>query len=649
MKTVQIEDLYAYKMMGGLCFNPSKTKFVYTVYQAEEQKNTYRQGLYLFEQGEVHQLLQQKVNVLLWLDDEQLLVSKNVEGQKADETHLFVLNIHRGEPLPLCIVPIGVEGAKRLDEQTIILQSTIHQDHPDWAKYSDAKRAEILKQKEEQKDYTEVSEIPYWFNGSGFIDGLRQQLYTFDLNTYQVERISDIAYNVDSFEVHRGELWMITSKKEAPLQNQIWYYHKKKWKKALKSDAYGLGRLFFLHDQAYVEFTDHQPYGVNQTLNIGKIEKNRIVLAYTPEYSLYNSVASDTTFGAGKISDQGQEDWYTLSTVIDHTEIHRFDSHFQKEVILAGCQIKEMIVNDYGIYYVETRPDHLNEIYFYDFSTKLIEQISHENDAYHAKTTVQIPQEIKYVSEGIELNGWVILPSKYHPKKKYPAILDIHGGPRTVYGENFFHEMQVWAAKGYIVMFTNIRGSDGRGDAFADIRDQYGQIDYQNLMDFVDRVMMEYAVDEKRLFVTGGSYGGFMTNWIIGHTDRFKAAASQRSISNWISMSYLSDIGPYFGPDQNGADQLFGQENIQRLWEHSPLKYAQNVQTPTLFIHSDQDYRCPLPEGMQMMQALKVRQIDTKLVIFHGENHELSRSGKPKHRIKRLQEITNWFEKYCKK
>ena len=135
-----------------------------------------------------------------------------------------------------------------------------------------------------------------------------------------------------------------------------------------------------------------------------------------------------------------------------------------------------------------------------------------------------------------------------------------------------------------------------------------------------------------------------MTNWIIGHTDRFCACASQRSISNWLSFTYLSDIGFYFGTDQNGTDDMI--KDYQKLWEHSPLKYADNVKTPTLFIHSDQDYRCPMPEGMQMMQALAERGVDTRLVLFHGENHELSRSGKPSHRIRRLSEITGWFRKY---
>ena len=198
-------------------------------------------------------------------------------------------------------------------------------------------------------------------------------------------------------------------------------------------------------------------------------------------------------------------------------------------------------------------------------------------------------------------------------------------------------------------MFTNIRGSDGRDDAFADIRGQYGFVDYQNLMDFTDAVLAEYTnIDQSKLCVTGGSYGGFMTNWIITHTSRFCAAASQRSISNWVSMTFISDIGLYFCTNECGTDGLFDEADTEKLWKHSPLKYAKGAKTPTLFIHSDEDYRCPLPEGMQMMQALAAQNVETRMVIFHGENHELSRSGKPEHRLRRLREITDWFESHIK-
>ncbi|HZJ99116.1 MAG TPA: prolyl oligopeptidase family serine peptidase, partial [Tissierellaceae bacterium] len=163
---------------------------------------------------------------------------------------------------------------------------------------------------------------------------------------------------------------------------------------------------------------------------------------------------------------------------------------------------------------------------------------------------------------------------------------------------------------------------------------------------FTDLVLEKYDfIDKDRLGVTGGSYGGFMTNWIIGHTDRFKAAVSQRSISNWISKFGTTDIGYFFVDDQIRATPWNG---FEKLWEHSPLKYANKVTTPTLFIHSEEDYRCWLPEGIQMFTSLKYHGVESRLCVFKGENHELSRSGKPKSRIRRLKEMSDWFDRYLK-
>ena len=151
--------------------------------------------------------------------------------------------------------------------------------------------------------------------------------------------------------------------------------------------------------------------------------------------------------------------------------------------------------------------------------------------------------------------------------------------------------------------------------------------------------------DPKRTAVVGGSYGGFMTNWVIGHTGRFAAACAQRSIANWVSFEHTTDIGHFFTPSQMKATT---RTDVEKLWFHSPLQYAPKAKTPTLFIHSEQDYRCWMSEGLSMFSALKRNGTPTRLVLFHGENHELSRSGRPQNRIRRMEEILNWFDHYLK-
>jgi dipeptidyl aminopeptidase/acylaminoacyl peptidase len=198
------------------------------------------------------------------------------------------------------------------------------------------------------------------------------------------------------------------------------------------------------------------------------------------------------------------------------------------------------------------------------------------------------------------------------------------------------------------MVYTNPRGSSGRGNDFANLQGKYGTIDYDDLMAVMDSAIEKYSfVDADRLGVTGGSYGGFMTNWMIGHTDRFKAAVSLRSIANWTSKFNTTDIGYYFNKDAMGTDP-WEDGGADKLWWHSPLKYADKVSTPTLFIHSEEDYRCWLAEGLQMFTALRYHGVDSRLVMFREENHELSRSGKPKHRLRRLQEMLAWFDRYLK-
>ena len=198
-------------------------------------------------------------------------------------------------------------------------------------------------------------------------------------------------------------------------------------------------------------------------------------------------------------------------------------------------------------------------------------------------------------SDGVQLDGWVIEPViGYDPSKRYPAILDVHGGPKTVYGEVFFHEMQLWASEGYFVFFCNPRGGDGRGNEFADIRGKrYGVWDYNDLMEFTDHVLQSYPqIDPARVGMTGGSYSGFMANWIVGHTDRFAAVASQRSIANFISKCLTTDIGYYHNLCAVQSDPW---NSPEEMWNRSPLKYADKCTTPTLFIQSDEGL--PLLDG----------------------------------------------------
>ena len=267
------------------------------------------------------------------------------------------------------------------------------------------------------------------------------------------------------------------------------------------------------------------------------------------------------------------------------------------------------------------------------------------NETYLKEVELVEPQAISYKgAKEWDVHGWLMKPFGFEEGTKYPLIVNIHGGPATMYANTFSHEMQLLAAEGYGVLYVNPRGSHGYSQEFVDaVRGDYGGGDYEDIMAGLDFVIGENDwIDTDRLGVTGGSYGGFMTNWIVGHTNRFKAAVTQRSISNWISFYGVSDIGYYFNDWQHGADMT----EVEKLWDISPLKYAKNVETPLLIVHSEKDLRCPIEQAEQLYITLKSMGKETEFVRFPDGDHNLSRTGTPNLRVARLDEITGWFAKY---
>jgi dipeptidyl aminopeptidase/acylaminoacyl peptidase len=222
-------------------------------------------------------------------------------------------------------------------------------------------------------------------------------------------------------------------------------------------------------------------------------------------------------------------------------------------------------------------------------------------------------------------------------------LLQIHGGPRAQYGEAFFLEFQLLAGLGYCILYMNPRGSQGYGEEHTRaIIGDWGRLDYEDLMAGVDHVLSMGFVDPDRLGVLGGSYGGYMTNWIIGHTDRFKAAITMRCLSNAVSFTGTSDIGYLLKDEFKGVPW----DDHEKLWALSPLAYVKNVATPLLIIHSDGDLRCPFEQAEQMYVALKMLRKEVEMVRYPEENHDLSRAGRPDRRVDRLKRIVAWFEKH---
>jgi dipeptidyl aminopeptidase/acylaminoacyl peptidase len=257
---------------------------------------------------------------------------------------------------------------------------------------------------------------------------------------------------------------------------------------------------------------------------------------------------------------------------------------------------------------------------------------------------VPAPEEIWVESGDETIQGWLIRPAGNTPDgPPAPLMVHIHGGPHMQTSSAFSHEYLMYAAKGWAIVFINARGGAGRDEAFTQaVSGNWGVPDMPDQMAAVDHVIAHGGIDAGRLGLTGGSYGGFMTNWIVGHTDRFRAAVTDRSISNMTSMYGTDDISLVSLDPELGAPW----EHPDRYWEMSPLKYVANVTTPILIVHSEEDYRCPMEQAEQFFIALKRLGRTTKFVRFQNESHGLSRTGKPKHRVERLEHTLGWFEEY---
>lgn len=661
MDKLQLDDFTRYKFLSGISISTDGMKSAFVVHQIDVEENKYLSNIHILDENrELKKLTSMdEESSFVWKNNTTLLFptlrdKKDKEKREKHEpiTSYYEISIHGGEANKVMEIPLNVSSLRLVDENTYILTAE-HNPYLNLVSLSEEEKEKALKEHKDSRDFEILDEIPFWSNGEGYTNKKRNKLYIYKMDTKSLTPITDDFTNVDSFALNKDKdcLVIITSsfidKMSLKTELNLYNIDENTFEKISPYDDFNYGFCDFLEDKIIFSGSDMQAFGLNENpyFYITDYSGSNTLKISNLDAGIWNSVGSDCRFGGSRSSKVDGKYLYFVTTEGSSSYINRIDITGNiTKLTDANGSIDGLDVVDGKINFIGLRGLKLQELYsLQDEEIQLTSFNSWIND----ERRLSVPERILFTTENdIQINGWLLKPIDYEPGKLYPGILNIHGGPKTVYGEVFVHEMQYWANEGYFVFYCNPRGSDGYGDSFADIRGKYGTIDYDDIMDFTDLVLINCPdIDKDRIGVTGGSYGGFMTNWIIGHTSRFKAAASQRSISNWVSFFGTSDIGYYFADDQNSGTPW---NNVDKLWYHSPLKYADKITTPTLFIHSDSDYRCWIPEGLQMFTALKYHGVDSRLVVFKGENHELSRSGKPKGRIKRLEEITNWFEKYLK-
>ena len=264
------------------------------------------------------------------------------------------------------------------------------------------------------------------------------------------------------------------------------------------------------------------------------------------------------------------------------------------------------------------------------------------NGDWKAEVGLSAPERIACERDGCGLDAWVVKPHGFEPGNRYPLLLNIHGGPHMMYGHDFFDEFQVYSGAGYAVLYANPRGSQGYGETFtrAAIGD-WGGVDDADVMAALDAALQQCDfIDPQRLGVMGGSYGGYLTTWAVGHTQRFKAACSERAVNNVHTLFGTSDIGHSFAEAQSG---YLPWDNLDWYRKRSPLTYTADITTPLLILHAENDLRCPIEQAEQLFVALKKQHKEVRFVRFPDEGHDMSRAGKPRHRLDRFRFILEWF------
>ncbi|MBQ1391003.1 MAG: S9 family peptidase [Firmicutes bacterium] len=680
MKKLAIDAFCSYHFLSNPTFSPDGTTCVLVDKVADKKNNRYLSTLKLIrflDDPDLYALNPIRLTSLgnesafLYDDKDTLLLPlqrrKEDEPEKdGEKTAYYRLPLTGGEAYPVFALPYDVQDLKRVWKGCYAFAAERDLLKPEPAtkpgaasavKADDSGKAgdDADYIREDYADYHVLEEIPYWTDDGDFISRFRTHLYLYDEGKDETICLTEEPlFQLEHFSVRNGRIWYSgeSFSEIAPFTSGLYLYDvKTKEKQTIIPEGERI--IHFLAAAEDGLFLTMLKEGVKSDwgqddLYYYDLASNTFTLLMEAIPEVANLVMTDSILGSGNPFKVRDGKLYYAALVRDRVRIFAVDPAGNQEEIPCGdFSPQQFDVKKGMVCFTAMAEDSLQEAYAIRRDSDRVEAVTSCNAEALKDTYVASCHYAGFTNaDGMEIDGWYLEPFGFDPAAKYPAILNIHGGPRAAYGTSFFHEMQFWASCGYFVFFCNPRGSGGRGDAFADIRRQYGGIDYEDLMAFTDHILaLVPQIDPQRIGVTGGSYGGWMTNWIIGHTDRFRAACSQRSFSNWLSDFSASEIGYSFDVEEIGA---LPWEDPERLWWSSPAAYVDRMKTPTLFIHSLKDHNCPLSESMQIFAALRYRRIPARAVLFEGEGHGLSRKGKPRHRIRRLQEITDWMDRWLK-
>lgn len=585
-----------------------------------------------------------------------------------DKPQVWVMPLFGGEAVAVTKLQHGVSQFQwSPDGEALLIKSQV--DPKDKESTLSAPSSQGKSDEPEPKKKQEaivVDRIRYKSDGGGLWNGRRSHLFLVDLKTKQTTTLTTGDYDIGDYAWSPDGNQIVFVAK-APEANES--QHDLDMKdtndlymidlsgeglRKLSDSSMSIRAIAFSHDGSALAFhaSDRSYHNATQVrLYTMQLEDGTVTcLSQALDRPIGHYAVSDMRSHistTGPVYSRDGASIYSLVTTDGSVQLASFavDGSGMDMLTEGPREIYQFAVIDHDtLVLASADPLHPGELYRFTLSSRALIPLTRSNDELWDEVELSTPESFSFTaSDGESIQAWIMKPIGFHEGSKVPTVLEIHGGPHAMYAHTFMHEFQLLASRGYAVVFCNPRGGHGYGQLYVNaVRGDYGGRDYQDVMEAMDHALKTYSfIDETRLGVTGGSYGGFMTNWIVGHTNRFKAAVTQRSISNWISFYGVSDIGFHFSEDQIGGNPW---QHIELLWKHSPIAYVEQVETPLLILHGEQDLRCPIEQAEQLFTALKRLGKETRFVRFPNSNHELSRGGHPGLRTQRLEHIVGWFD-----
>ncbi len=654
-KYVSIEDLYEVEFLREIALSPDGKKIAYTVEWLDRQKNKYYSNLYLIgDDGKPRHFIRGKKDVrkIRWSPDGALISFVQTEKEKQD---LWVIPANGGEAYAITDAN-GFFGYYLWtpDSKSIVCEFTVKEEDE-----------ERLPEKDKPPLYYHVKNLWYKLDGKGMLSEEKQHIWTVRVRS---KRMKQLTYGRNGDHLGDvspdGKLVVFSSNRNEEFEENIQYIDLyligidgSKEKKIKTPTGPKWGAVFSPDGR-------HIVYRGRLYRKAGEGWRNIDLWYVTAKGGKAVNLTRkfDRTFEALMVDDLGHfaqsrpvfsgngRYVYDATTVNGDSSLYQIDIKHRQVEKMAGTN-ERIYAFDYDgrdswALAISNSGDPGN---LYLVKDGMRQQLTHLNRNYQKTRRISRPEEIRWKGYGgDEIQGWLLKPPNFKPTKKYPLIVQIHGGPHAAYGNSLFHEFQVLAANGYLVFYSNPHGSVGYGERFARaLHRRWGIPDTQDILKGIKLITKRRYVDSKRMGVMGGSYGGFMTNWLIGHTNIFKAAVTMRSVVNMLSF-VTSDFG--FSLSREFKGNWWEGKNYQEFyWNMSPLKYVKRMRTPLLIIHSEQDHRCPIGQAEELFVALKSLKRDVEMVRFPLECHELSRHGSPRRREKRLEHILKFVDRHLKK